>query len=105
MDAARLLRACEDTFRVIGRQFQRFRTAFDATPPDPLYAFSAAVVDAIRPLAHEQHTQAVAQALIDAKIKAHDKLPGKTREPTKRRLDDTELESGTGTPAHSNRAG
>ena len=77
--AARLLRACEDTFRVISRQFQRFRTAFDATPPDPLYAFSAAVFDAIRPLVHEQHTQAVAQALIDAKIKAHDKLPSNVR--------------------------
>ena len=35
VDAARLLRACEDTFCVISRQFQHFRTTFDAPPPDP----------------------------------------------------------------------
>ena len=32
IDPSRVMRACEETFRVISRQFQRFRTAFDAPP-------------------------------------------------------------------------
>ena len=65
-------------------------------------AFSDAVFDAIRPLAHEQHTQAVAQALFDAKFSAVVKRePGAS---AKRRLDEVELESHVGTSDDSNRA-
>ena len=100
VDAARLLRACEETFCVMARQFQQFRTSFDAPQPDPLRAFSDAIADAIRPLAHEQNTQAIAQALVNSKLNA----PGKPGKPGKRRPEEEDSETDGGMDSCSNPA-
>ena len=76
VDAPRLLRACEETFRLISRQFQNYRTSFDAPPPDPQRALSDAIVSAIRPLAHEQNTAAIAREAVAAKQGAAGKDDG-----------------------------
>ena len=76
VDAPRLLRASEETFRLISRQFQDYRTSFDAPPPDPQRALSDAIVSAIRPLAHEQNTAAIAREAVAAKQGAAGKDDG-----------------------------
>ena len=70
VDAPRLIRACEEAFRLISRQFQDYRTSFDAPPPDPQRAFSDAINSAVRPLAHEQITAAIAREAVATKQSA-----------------------------------